>query len=214
MSLANRLWGAPRIHGELLKIGVEVAQSTVAKYMAKRGRGRSQTWKTFLQNHAAGIAATKRVARAPSSLNTQADHWWRRRVYRRSTEALPIAPARGGCADGPSGGNMLPMSRKPTPHRKRSHVRVVHDADQSVSASSQSQDEPSHNRLSFQLVIALYRATSGRAMELKRIQTIANAAGISYGEQSEALSHAVRHGLLEVIGNSVRLTDFGRQLLR
>src|SRR5882757_1608448 len=57
MSLANRLWGAPRIHGELLKLGIEVAQSTVAKYMARRGRGRSQTWKTFLHNHAASIAA-------------------------------------------------------------------------------------------------------------------------------------------------------------
>src|SRR5713226_1278073 len=57
MSLANRLWGAPRIHGELLKLGIGVAQSTVAKYMAKSGRGRSQTWKTFLHNHAAGIAA-------------------------------------------------------------------------------------------------------------------------------------------------------------
>jgi hypothetical protein len=57
MSLANRLWGAPRIHGELRKLGIEVAQSTVAKYMAKWGRGRSQTWKTFLRNHAAGIAA-------------------------------------------------------------------------------------------------------------------------------------------------------------
>jgi len=57
MSLANRLWGAPRIHGELLKLGIEVAQSTVAKYMAKNGRGRSQTWKTFLHNHAAGIGA-------------------------------------------------------------------------------------------------------------------------------------------------------------
>ena len=57
MSLANRLWGAPRIHGELLKLGIEVAQSTVAKYMARGGRGRSQTWKTFLHNHAAGIGA-------------------------------------------------------------------------------------------------------------------------------------------------------------
>jgi transposase InsO family protein len=57
MSLANRLWGVPRIHGELLKLGIEVAQSTVAKYMARNGRGRSQTWKTFLQNHAAGIGA-------------------------------------------------------------------------------------------------------------------------------------------------------------
>jgi transposase InsO family protein len=56
MSLANRLWGAPRIHGELLKLGIEVAQSPVAKYMVRSGRGRSQTWKTFLHNHAAGIA--------------------------------------------------------------------------------------------------------------------------------------------------------------
>jgi transposase InsO family protein len=57
MSLANRLWGAPRIHGELLKLGIEVAQSTVAKYMARSGRGREQTWKTFVHNHAAGIGA-------------------------------------------------------------------------------------------------------------------------------------------------------------
>src|SRR3982074_1724335 len=57
MSIENPLWGAPRIHGELLKLGFEVAQSTVAKYMAKSGRGRSQTWKTFLHNHAAGIGA-------------------------------------------------------------------------------------------------------------------------------------------------------------
>jgi transposase InsO family protein len=56
MSLANRLWGAPRIHGELLKLGIEVAHSTVAKYVAKWERGRSQTWKTFLRNHSAGIA--------------------------------------------------------------------------------------------------------------------------------------------------------------
>jgi hypothetical protein len=57
MSLANRLWGAPRIHGELLKLGIEVAQSTVAQYMARGGRVRSQTWKTFLHNHASGIGA-------------------------------------------------------------------------------------------------------------------------------------------------------------
>jgi transposase InsO family protein len=49
--------GCARIHGELLKLGIEVAQSTVAKYMARSGRGRSQTWKTFLRNHAPDIAA-------------------------------------------------------------------------------------------------------------------------------------------------------------
>ena len=57
MSLANQLWAAPRIHGELLKLGFDVAQSTVAKYMARSGRGRPQTWKTFLQNHEAGVGA-------------------------------------------------------------------------------------------------------------------------------------------------------------
>src|SRR5260221_8258739 len=57
MSLANRPWGAPRIHGELLKRGVLVAQTTVPKYMAKRGRGVGTDWKTFLYNHAAGIGA-------------------------------------------------------------------------------------------------------------------------------------------------------------
>ncbi len=57
MSVANPLWGAPRIHGELLKLGIEVAQSTVAKYMARNRPPPGQNWKTFLRNHAAGIAA-------------------------------------------------------------------------------------------------------------------------------------------------------------
>jgi transposase InsO family protein len=51
------LWGAPRIHGELLKLGFEVAQSTVAKYMIKRSRPPGQSWWTFLRNHAPEIAA-------------------------------------------------------------------------------------------------------------------------------------------------------------
>ncbi len=57
MSCANRLWGAPRIHGELLKLGFEVAQSTVARYMCHRFGPPSQGWRTFLSNHADGIAA-------------------------------------------------------------------------------------------------------------------------------------------------------------
>jgi hypothetical protein len=57
MSFENPLWGAPRIHGELLKLGINVAQSTISIYMVPR-RGRpSQTWKTFLRNHAEGIAS-------------------------------------------------------------------------------------------------------------------------------------------------------------
>jgi transposase InsO family protein len=57
MSTENLLWGAPRIHGELLKLGFEVAQSTVAKYMIKRRGPPSQGWRTFLHNHAPDIAA-------------------------------------------------------------------------------------------------------------------------------------------------------------
>ncbi len=57
MSRDNPLWGAPRIHGELLMLGIEVAQSTVAKYMGRSGRPTSQGWKSFLRNHAAGIAS-------------------------------------------------------------------------------------------------------------------------------------------------------------
>src|SRR6202158_2152165 len=57
MSLANPLWGAPRIHGELLKLGIDAGQTTVAKYMARGRRPPSQGWKTFLENHADGIAS-------------------------------------------------------------------------------------------------------------------------------------------------------------
>src|ERR1700730_13607467 len=57
MSTENLLWGAPRIHGELLKVGFEVAQSSVAKYMVKRRGPPSQGWKTFLRNHPPDIAA-------------------------------------------------------------------------------------------------------------------------------------------------------------
>src|SRR5258706_1651428 len=57
MSIANPLWGAPRIHGELLKLGIDIGQTSVAKYMARRRSPPSQGWKTFLNNHADGIAA-------------------------------------------------------------------------------------------------------------------------------------------------------------
>jgi transposase InsO family protein len=57
ISLANPLWGAPRIHGELLKLGIEVGQTSVAKYMARRRRPPSQGWRTFLTNHADGMAS-------------------------------------------------------------------------------------------------------------------------------------------------------------
>ena len=57
ISEENPRWGAPRIHGELLILGFEVAQSTVSKYMVRRRKPPSQIWKTFLRNHAEAIAA-------------------------------------------------------------------------------------------------------------------------------------------------------------
>jgi transposase InsO family protein len=57
MSIANPLWGAPRIHGELLKLGVDIGQTSVAKYMVRRRDPPSQGWRTFLRNHADGVAA-------------------------------------------------------------------------------------------------------------------------------------------------------------
>ena len=57
MSLVKLLWGAPRLHGELLKLGIDVGQTSVAKYMAKRRNPPSQGWKTFLRNHTDGIAS-------------------------------------------------------------------------------------------------------------------------------------------------------------
>jgi hypothetical protein len=57
MSRENPLWGASRIHGELLMLGFEVAQSTVSKYMTRPPKPPSQSWKTFLRNHAEAIAA-------------------------------------------------------------------------------------------------------------------------------------------------------------
>jgi transposase InsO family protein len=58
MAAENPLWGAPRIHGELLKLGFELAQSTVSNYLRRNPRPRGQTWKTFIDNHNDAIAAT------------------------------------------------------------------------------------------------------------------------------------------------------------
>ena len=67
MSMENPLWGAPRTHGELLKLGFEVAQSSVAKYMVKRRGPPSQGWRTFLRNHAPDIAAMDLSIRSQGS---------------------------------------------------------------------------------------------------------------------------------------------------
>jgi putative transposase len=57
MNMANPLWGAPRIHGEMLKLGIEVSQATVRRYMVRRPNSPSPTWRSFLRNQLQGIAA-------------------------------------------------------------------------------------------------------------------------------------------------------------
>jgi len=117
MSIENPLWGAPRIHGELLKLGLAVAQSSVAKYMVKRRGPPSQGWCTFLHNHAPDIAAMDlfvvptigfkllyafvivRLNRRDLvwiNVTTNPNAEW---IARQITEAFPWNEARQRCAD-------------------------------------------------------------------------------------------------------------------
>jgi hypothetical protein len=89
MSAENALWGAPRIHGELLKLGFEVAQSSVAKYMVKRCGPPPQGWRTFLRNHAPDIAAMDLVHCS--------DHWLRSALCPRHRPAGPPRPCLDQC---------------------------------------------------------------------------------------------------------------------
>jgi hypothetical protein len=57
MSRENPLWGAPRVHGELMKLGIKVSEATVSKYMTRPRKPPSRTWRTFLRNHANGLAS-------------------------------------------------------------------------------------------------------------------------------------------------------------
>ena len=57
LSCDNPLWGAPRIHGELLKLGIDIGEISVSKYMVRHGRPPSQGWKTFLENHVKSIVS-------------------------------------------------------------------------------------------------------------------------------------------------------------
>jgi putative transposase len=57
MSAANPLWGAPRIHGEFLKLGIDISQATVGRYLPRRPKTPSPTWRSFLHNHLADTAA-------------------------------------------------------------------------------------------------------------------------------------------------------------
>jgi putative transposase len=56
MATAN-LWGAPRIHGELLKLGIQISEATVSKYLPRRRKPPSQTWRSFLENHVGSLVS-------------------------------------------------------------------------------------------------------------------------------------------------------------
>jgi len=56
MAAAN-MWGAPRIHGELLKLGIQISEATVSKYMPRRRKPPSQTWRSFLENHVSDLVS-------------------------------------------------------------------------------------------------------------------------------------------------------------
>lgn len=95
MSVANPLWGAPRIHGELLALGIGVGQTIVARYMNRPGRPPSQGWKPFLQNHAEGIAAINLFVVPTISFTllyglVMMSHDWRKMLHL-STTAHPSA---------------------------------------------------------------------------------------------------------------------------
>jgi len=57
MSRENPLWGVPRIHGELLKLGIQIGETSVGKYLVRGRRPPSQTWRTFLENHLKNIVS-------------------------------------------------------------------------------------------------------------------------------------------------------------
>jgi hypothetical protein len=72
MVTANPLWGAPRIHGELQTLGVDVSERTVSRLIAPHARPRSQTWKTFLTNHLTSARPRKRQHLPPTRSNRAA----------------------------------------------------------------------------------------------------------------------------------------------
>jgi hypothetical protein len=91
IALANPLWGAPRIHGELLKLGFDISQRSVARLMPRRPKPPSQTWRTFLENHLAdlGPCSPLRPAASPVDANE-----WREQTPRTSVSGSPAGGAK------------------------------------------------------------------------------------------------------------------------
>ena len=92
MCRENPSWGAPRIHGELLKLGIDIGESSVSKYMVRCRKPPSQTWRTFLQNHAQQLVSIDfRVRR---TLNCYFDYYHRSRTHRIGEESSYICTLR------------------------------------------------------------------------------------------------------------------------
>src|SRR5262249_62172260 len=66
MSRQNPLWGAPRIHGELLKLRIDIGETSVSKYLVRRHKPPSQTWRTFLDNHVKSMVSVDFLRSRPS----------------------------------------------------------------------------------------------------------------------------------------------------
>ena len=71
MSRENYLWGAPRLHGELLKLGLDICESTIAKYMVRRTGPPSQPWRTFIRNHLPDLVAVDFFTVHTATFNSQ-----------------------------------------------------------------------------------------------------------------------------------------------
>ena len=125
MSRANPLWGAPRIHGELLKLGLDVSQATVAKYMLRSPRPPSQSWRTFLDNHISQLASV--------DFFTIPTVWFEVLFmfvvlahYRRRSPPLQRHGSSYGCLDSTANPGGLPVRdrSKISPSRSRRHLRT------------------------------------------------------------------------------------------
>jgi hypothetical protein len=121
MSVVNPLCGAPRIDGELLKLGIDVGQTTVAKYMARGRQPPSQGWKTFLRNLAEGIGSMDLFVVPTISFRLPTSHSLKRRVHLRRPEArialieprLPRLDRRGRQACGPDAADAVEEVESP-----------------------------------------------------------------------------------------------------
>jgi hypothetical protein len=130
MAMENGLWGAPRIHGELLKLGFSVSERTVSRYLPDRRPRRSQTWRTFFANHVGTLASTSTIT---SSFATSHDD-----VDASGWPSHPVPPSCGRYVSTPWAVVDWPASHQPAflgrcvaqhPLRRRTRTRFTSGTD-------------------------------------------------------------------------------------